>query len=257
MRFDFRRLEPSLRYKLLGGLVVPRPIALVTTRDPQGRDNAAPFSFFNVLAEEPPLVVLGLGVSPSGRAKDTTNNIRDNGEFVVNLVDEPIAEAMNLCAIDLPPEVSEVELAGFSLLPSDIVAPGRIAQSPVNMECRRYVTLQPGPERYIVLGEVLMLHVQDGIVDPETPAGRSRRSTPRSAACSAAATSAPTTASRCPGSATSSGRRGGARWNRPVVQTVACVVECLAEPTEGIGHPFELTGPVGFVRRIGARMRDP
>ncbi len=166
--FDFRRLEPSLRYKLLGGLVVPRPIALVTTRDPQGRDNAAPFSFFNVLAETPPLVVLGLGISPSGRAKDTTNNIRDNGEFVVNLVDEPIAEAMNLCAIDLPPEVSEVALAGFSLLPSDIVAPGRIAQSPVNMECRRYVTLQPGPERYIVLGEVLMLHVKDGIVDPES-----------------------------------------------------------------------------------------
>ncbi len=165
--FDFRRLEPSLRYKLLGGLVVPRPIALVTTRDRDGRDNAAPFSFFNVLAEEPPLVVLGLGISPSGRAKDTTNNIRDNGEFVVNLVDEPIAEAMNLCAIDLPPEVSEVELAGFTLLPAELVAPGRIAQSPVSMECRRYVTLQPGPERYIVLGEVLMLHVKDGIVDPE------------------------------------------------------------------------------------------
>ena len=166
--FDFRRLDPSVRYKLLGGLVVPRPIALVTTRDLRGRDNAAPFSFFNVLAEEPPLVVLGLGISPSGRAKDTTNNIRDRGEFVVNLVDEPIAEAMNLCAIDLPPEVSEVELAGFSLLPSEIVTPGRIAEAPVSMECRRYVTLQPGPERYIVLGEVLMLHVRDGIVDPES-----------------------------------------------------------------------------------------
>ena len=166
--FDFRRLDPSVRYKLLGGLVVPRPIALVTTRDLQGRDNAAPFSFFNVLAEEPPLVVLGLGISPSGRAKDTTNNIRDFGEFVVNLVDEPIALAMNLCAIDLPPEVSEVELAGFSLLPSEVVAPGRIAEAPVNMECRRYVTLQPGPERYIVLGEVLMLHVREGIVDSES-----------------------------------------------------------------------------------------
>jgi flavin reductase (DIM6/NTAB) family NADH-FMN oxidoreductase RutF len=167
MRFDFRELGPAERYKLLGGLVVPRPIALVTTRDPDGRDNAAPFSFFNVLAEEPPLVVLGLGISPSGRAKDTTNNIRDSGEFVVNLVDEPIAEAMNLCAIDLPPEVSEVELAGFSLLPSEVVAPGRIAAAPVSMECRRYVTLQPGRERYIVLGEVVMLHVRDGIVDPE------------------------------------------------------------------------------------------
>jgi flavin reductase (DIM6/NTAB) family NADH-FMN oxidoreductase RutF len=166
--FDLRRLAAAERYKLLGGLVVPRPIALVTTRDLEGRDNAAPFSFFNVLAEDPPLVVLGLGISPSGRAKDTTNNIRDLGEFVVHLVDEPIAEAMNLCAIDLPPEVSEIALAGFSLLPSDLVAPGRIAEAPVSMECRRYVTLQPGPERFIVLGEVLMLHVRDGIVDPAT-----------------------------------------------------------------------------------------
>jgi flavin reductase (DIM6/NTAB) family NADH-FMN oxidoreductase RutF len=167
MRFDFREHGPAERYKLLGGLVVPRPIALVTTRDPDGRDNAAPFSFFNVLAEEPPLVVLGLGISPTGAAKDTTNNIRDGGEFVVNLVDEPIAEAMNLCAIDLPAEVSEVDLAGFTLLPSEAVAPGRIAEAPVNLECRRYLTLQPGRERYIVLGEVLVLHVRDGIVDPE------------------------------------------------------------------------------------------
>jgi flavin reductase (DIM6/NTAB) family NADH-FMN oxidoreductase RutF len=166
MRFDFRDLSPTERYKLLGGLVVPRPIALVTTRDRDGRHNAAPFSFFNVLSEEPPLVVLGLGISPTGRAKDTTNNIRDFGEFVVHLVDEPIAEAMNLCAIDLPPEISEVDLANFSLSPSERVAPGRIAEAPVAMECRRYVTLQPGPERYIVLGEVLMLHIRDGIVDP-------------------------------------------------------------------------------------------
>jgi flavin reductase (DIM6/NTAB) family NADH-FMN oxidoreductase RutF len=168
MRFDFRDLGPTERYKLLGGLVVPRPIALVTTRDRDGRHNAAPFSFFNVFSEEPPLVVLGLGISPTGRAKDTTNNIRDSGEFVVHLVDEPIAQAMNLCAIDLPPEISEIELAGFSLLRCERVAPGRIAEAPVAMECRRYVTLQPGRERYIVLGEVLMLHVKNGIVDPRS-----------------------------------------------------------------------------------------
>ncbi len=166
MRFAFAELSPPERYKLLGGLVVPRPIALVTTRDRDGRANAAPFSFFNVVAEEPPLVVLGLGVHARGGAKDTTNNIRDGGEFVVNLVDEPLAAAMNLCAIDLPPEVSEIDLAGLELLPSEAVAPGRIAAAPVSMECRRYVTLQPGAERYIVLGEVLVLHVKDGIVDP-------------------------------------------------------------------------------------------
>ena len=166
MRFALAELSPPERYKLLGGLVVPRPIALVTTRDRDGRANAAPFSFFNVVAEEPPLIVLGLGVHARGGAKDTTNNIRDSGEFVVNLVDEPLAEAMNLCAIDLPPEVSELDLAGLELLPGEAVAPGRIAAAPVSMECRRYVTLQPGPERYVVLGEVLVLHVRDGILDP-------------------------------------------------------------------------------------------
>ena len=123
MRFDLRKLAAPQRYRLLGGLVVPRPIALVTTRDRDGRDNAAPFSFFNVLAEEPPLIVLGIGVNVRGGTKDTTRNIRDGGEFVVNLVDEPMAEAMNICAVDFPPEVDEIEVAGFDLTPSELVGP--------------------------------------------------------------------------------------------------------------------------------------
>jgi flavin reductase (DIM6/NTAB) family NADH-FMN oxidoreductase RutF len=168
MEFDLAKLVPRDRYKLLGGLVVPRPIALVTSRSAEGRHNAAPFSFFNVLAEEPPIVVLGVGVAASGGAKDTTNNIRDTGEFVVNLVDEAIAEAMNLCAIDFPPEVNEIEVARLDLLPSERVGAARIARSPVHLECRRLTTLQPGPERYIILGEVLWLHVRDGIVDRDT-----------------------------------------------------------------------------------------
>jgi flavin reductase (DIM6/NTAB) family NADH-FMN oxidoreductase RutF len=168
MRFDLAELSASARYKLLGGLVVPRPIALVTTESADGRVNAAPFSFFNVFAEEPPLVVLGLGISPLGGAKDTTVNIRDAGEFVVHLVDETIAEAMNLCAIDFPPEVSEIAVAGFDLVPSEKVMPPRIAQAPVHLECRRYVTLQPARERYLVIGEVLVAHVRDGLIDPAT-----------------------------------------------------------------------------------------
>ena len=155
MELDFAGLPARDRYKLLGGLVIPRPIALVTSRSPAGHDNAAPFSFFNVLAEEPPIVVLGLGVAASGGAKDTTNNIREVGEFVVNLVDEPLAEAMNLCAIDFPPEISEIEVAGLDLLPAERVQVARIAQSPVHLECRRLMMLQPGRERYIILGEVV------------------------------------------------------------------------------------------------------
>ena len=168
MDFDLAKLAARNRYKLLGGLVIPRPIALVTSRSPEGHDNAAPFSFFNVLAEEPPIVVLGLGVAASGGAKDTTNNIREVGEFVVNLVDEPIARAMNLCAIDFPPEVSEIEVAKLDLLPAQRVRAARIAQSPAHLECRRLMTLQPSRERYIILGEVLWLHVRDGIIDPTT-----------------------------------------------------------------------------------------
>jgi flavin reductase (DIM6/NTAB) family NADH-FMN oxidoreductase RutF len=167
-RFDFTALPAADRYKLLGGLIVPRPIALVTTQSPDGRINAAPFSFFNVFAEEPPLIMLGLGISPRGGAKDTTINVRDTGEFVVNLVDEPIAQAMNLCAIDFPPEVDEIEVAGLELAESEKVAPPRLVQAPVNLECRRFVTLQPAGERYLVLGEVLMVHVRDGVVDPLT-----------------------------------------------------------------------------------------
>jgi flavin reductase (DIM6/NTAB) family NADH-FMN oxidoreductase RutF len=168
MRFDLAALPASDRYKLLAGLVVPRPIALVTTQSADGRINAAPFSFFNVFAEEPPLIVLGLGISPAGGAKDTTVNILDTGEFVISLVDEPMAEAMNLCAIDFPPEISEIEVAGLDLLPSQKVAPPRIAQAPVNLECRHYETLQPGRERYLVIGEVLIAHVKDGVIDPAT-----------------------------------------------------------------------------------------
>ena len=168
MRFDLAALSATERYKLLGGLVVPRPIALVTTQSPDGRVNAAPFSFFNVFAEEPALVVLGLGISSVGGAKDTTVNIRDTGEFVINLVDEPIAEAMNLCAIDFPPEISEIDVAGFDLVPSQSVAPPRLAQAPVNLECRRHVTLEAARERYLVVGEVVVAHVRDGLIDPAT-----------------------------------------------------------------------------------------
>ncbi|MFL5115508.1 MAG: flavin reductase family protein, partial [Microvirga sp.] len=94
--FDFAELPQRQRYKLLVGLVVPRPIALVTTLGPGGVVNAAPFSFFNVFSEEPPLVVLGLQSHPDGALKDTAANIREIGSFVVNLVDEGLAERMNI-----------------------------------------------------------------------------------------------------------------------------------------------------------------
>src|SRR4028119_647196 len=100
MQFDLRELSSRDRYKLLVSVVVPRPIALVTSLNATGHVNAAPFSFFNVMGSDPPLVVLGIGDRSPGAPKDTAHNIRCAGEFVVNIVDEAIAEKMNICAVD-------------------------------------------------------------------------------------------------------------------------------------------------------------
>jgi flavin reductase (DIM6/NTAB) family NADH-FMN oxidoreductase RutF len=168
MRFKMDDLGTGDRYKLIGGLIVPRPIALVTTLSPDGRHNAAPYSFFNAMSEDPPLIILGLGVNVRGEEKDTTRNIRDGREFVVNLVDEPLAEAMNICAVDFPPEVSEIDVAGLELLPSELVAPSRLKAAPVSIECVHYQTLHPGQNRYLVIGEIKMIHVADDVVDEKT-----------------------------------------------------------------------------------------
>jgi flavin reductase (DIM6/NTAB) family NADH-FMN oxidoreductase RutF len=168
MRFDFAELSPDKRYKLLGGLVVPRPIALVTTLAPDGVVNAAPFSFFNVFSEDPAIIALGVSHRPDGTPKDTVRNIQATGEFVVNLVDEGIAEAMNVTAIDFPPGESEPEAAGLALAASLQVKPPRLAAAPAALECRRTVGLMFGANRELVIGEVLGVHIRSGIVDPET-----------------------------------------------------------------------------------------
>jgi flavin reductase (DIM6/NTAB) family NADH-FMN oxidoreductase RutF len=164
---DLTTLPSALRYKLLAALVVPRPIALVTTLGPGGIVNAAPFSFFNVFSEDPALVVLGLSSQPDGRPKDTLVHVRETGAFVVNLVDEAIAERMNLCAVDFPPDVSEVEAAGLKILPGVSVPVPHIADAPAALECRHYTTLEVSIKRHLVIGSVVRLHARPGIIDPE------------------------------------------------------------------------------------------
>ena len=166
MTFDFETLAQPFRYKLLVGLVVPRPIALVTSVGLNGIVNAAPFSFFNVFSEEPPLVVLGLQSRPDGTIKDTPANIRETGAFVVNLVDEALAGQMNLCAVDFPSGESEIDAAGLELVPGKSVPVPHIASAPVALECRHYMTLEVSRERRLCIGQVLCLHVRDGIVEP-------------------------------------------------------------------------------------------
>ncbi len=163
---DFATLAPQDRYKLLCSLVVPRPIALVTTVGPGGVVNAAPFSFFNVFAEDPALVVLGLQARPDGSLKDTAAHIRDTGAFVVNLVDEALAERMNICAVDFPADTSELDAAGLTKLPGHSIPVPYIAEAVASLECRHYQTLEVKNGRRLCVGEVVYLHARAGIIDP-------------------------------------------------------------------------------------------
>jgi flavin reductase (DIM6/NTAB) family NADH-FMN oxidoreductase RutF len=158
-------LSPHERYKLLCGVVVPRPIALVTTLDGNGAVNAAPFSFFNVFSEDPPLVVLGLQHKPDRTPKDTTRNIQRDGEFVVHMVDEALASAMNDCAVDFPSGESEVAAVGLATSPSVDVKVPRLTAAPFALECRRSVSLNFSPGRELLVGEVLRVHARAGLVD--------------------------------------------------------------------------------------------
>jgi flavin reductase (DIM6/NTAB) family NADH-FMN oxidoreductase RutF len=164
---DFTALPAQDRYKLLCSLVVPRPIALVTTLGPDGVVNAAPFSFFNVFAEDPPLLVLGLQARPDGSLKDTSTHIRDVGAFTVNLIDEGIAAQMNVCSVDFPPGTSELDAAGFTALPGVAINVPRIGEAVASLECKHFQTLEVGPgRRRLCIGEVVYLHARAGIVDP-------------------------------------------------------------------------------------------
>ena len=169
MHFDLARIAQSDAYKLLVSTVVPRPIALATTVDLGGQVNAAPFSFFNAVSSVPPVVVLGIspGDSAGDGWKDTERNIRDTGEFVVNLVDEALAERMNICAVDFPKGIGELEQAELHPAASVEVKPPRIAEAPVSFECKRIAGLSLGSRSTLEVGRVIHIHIRDDLVDPE------------------------------------------------------------------------------------------
>lgn len=165
MEIDFAQLKARERYKLLVGCVVPRPIALVSTVSLEGRTNAAPFSFFNAICDDPPAVAIGINTGSPGHVKDTLRNIRATGEFVVNLVDEPLAARMNVCGVDMPADVSEFDVAALIQAPSVKIRAPRVQEAPISMECRRIVTVEIGLGRNVVIGEVVFLHIRDELVD--------------------------------------------------------------------------------------------
>ena len=164
MLFDFDTISPQDRYKLLVSTVGPRPIAWVVTQDAKGVTNAAPFSFFNAISGDPPLVIIGIGGRKPGDAKDTGNNIRETGQFVVNMVSDANAQAMNVTAIDFPHGVDEIAEAGLTTLPSVKIKVPRIAESPVAFECERFMNIDLGTDRTLVIGKVLAVHVRDDAV---------------------------------------------------------------------------------------------
>ena len=167
MDFDLNGEHSRYAYKLLAGLVTPRPIAWVTTADEDGKVNAAPFSFFNVFGSRPPVLAFAPGDKEPGIPKDTARNIRLTGEFVVNLVDEACAEAMNQTAAELDFGVSEIEMAGLHTTPSSRVKPPRISEAPVALGCREWTTLEIGRNR-MVMGLIDRIHTRDGVLDPGT-----------------------------------------------------------------------------------------
>ncbi|HEY9172381.1 MAG TPA: flavin reductase family protein [Verrucomicrobiae bacterium] len=165
MELDLEKQYADRAYPILASLVTPRPIALITTISPEGRVNAAPFSFFNVLGANPPIVAFTPGDRDDGTPKDTARNIRATHEFVVNLVDEALGEAMNQCAASLPYGESELAHAGLTAAASRVVKPPRVAEAPVSLECTEWGTLHIGENR-VIIGVVKHLHLRDELFDP-------------------------------------------------------------------------------------------
>jgi flavin reductase (DIM6/NTAB) family NADH-FMN oxidoreductase RutF len=168
MDLELARLPVQERYKLLIGLVIPRPIAWVSTWSENGVANCAPFSFFNAISEEPPLCILSFNRRSDGAMKHTLKNIRRTGEFVVNLVDEATANAMHVSSYEIPETESEFTKAGLTPVPAAMVKHPRIGEAAASLECKVERRIEFGPERELVIGEILLIHAREGIIDPVT-----------------------------------------------------------------------------------------
>jgi flavin reductase (DIM6/NTAB) family NADH-FMN oxidoreductase RutF len=170
MKINMEDATARQTYNLLIGLVAPRPIAWITSMNEEGRLNAAPFSAYNYLCIDPPIVGIGATDRPSGGfvPKDTARNIRRTGEFVVNVVTEDLIHPMNVCATDFPSELNELEMAGLTTAPSQVVKVPRIEQAHAALERREYTTMEIGRSR-IILGRVVAIYIEDKFVDPAGP----------------------------------------------------------------------------------------
>lgn len=166
MKVEPAKLRGKELHDFFSSLVVPRPIAFVSTIDAEGRYNAAPFSAFQRLTLDPAVLVLGIG-RRKGQKKDTVRNIEATGDFVVNMVNEDLAKAMNQASADYPPGVDEIKETGLTALKSDLVKSPRIAEAPISMECRLTQIWELGnkPTRStLIFGEILLVHIKEEIM---------------------------------------------------------------------------------------------
>jgi len=166
MHIDPLLLSAGENYKLLTNLVVPRPIAWITSLNPTGVINLAPFSFFNAVGNDPLYVVIGIGLRDNGTPKDTAANIQGMGEFVVNMVTEELLTAMNISSAEFPPEESELSALNLHTAPSIRVKVPRLAEAQVSFECKLFQA-QPLGSTTLFIGEVVMFHVADNLLGPQ------------------------------------------------------------------------------------------
>lgn len=170
LHFDPDQLEQKNIYKLLTGAVIPRPIGWISTISPDGIRNLAPFSYFNIISDDPPHVIFST-VRNSGANKDTLNNVLQTGEFVVNMVTEDTVEAANTTSASVPADVDEFTLAGVTPLPATLVKPSLVAESPIQFECRMVHHYEVEQHRFggavLVVGRVVMIHIDNRIVSDD------------------------------------------------------------------------------------------
>jgi flavin reductase (DIM6/NTAB) family NADH-FMN oxidoreductase RutF len=165
MRIDPAYLDAETAYRLITGVVVPRPIAWVTTLSGSGVLNLAPFSAFTFVAPKPPMLAISVG-RKGGTYKDTAQNILNNEEYVVHIADSSLMNAVHESSTEHPPDVSEVEELRLSTLPGERIKVPRLARAPIAMECRFRQCLEFGETRSrLIVGEVLVFHIRDGLLN--------------------------------------------------------------------------------------------
>jgi flavin reductase (DIM6/NTAB) family NADH-FMN oxidoreductase RutF len=171
MYYDPNKNDHGLAHSPFKSCVVPRPIGWISTVSPEEIDNLAPYSQFQNLNFDPPYVMFSAGQSTLGPRKHTVGNIEATGEFVYNMATYDLRDAVNRSAAEVPPEVDEFELAGVTKAPSVLVKPCRVAESPIQFECKYHETIRlpgNGPKGKgsidVIIGRVVLIHIKDAVI---------------------------------------------------------------------------------------------